>query len=58
VPNAKVVPALKDAVCEFMKLITLDKIHRSLRDFVYPVRVPEDLAKRARVSIMRMLEFR
>ncbi|PLC68281.1 quinolinate synthase [Vulcanisaeta sp. EB80] len=58
VPNAKVVPALEDAVCEFMKLITLDKIHRSLRDFVYPVRVPEDLAKRARVSIMRMLEFR
>ncbi|MFP3486011.1 MAG: quinolinate synthase NadA [Vulcanisaeta sp.] len=58
VPNAKVVPALEDAVCEFMKLITLDKVYRSLRDFVYPVRVPEDLAKRARVSIMRMLEFR
>lgn len=58
VPNAKVVPALKDAVCEFMKLITLDKIHRSLRDLVYPVRVSEDLAKRARVAIMRMFEFR
>ena len=39
-------------------MITLDKIHRSLRDLVYPVRVSEDLAKRARVAIMRMLEFR
>ncbi|MCG2895050.1 MAG: quinolinate synthase NadA, partial [Vulcanisaeta sp.] len=58
VPNAKVVPALEDAVCEFMKLITLDKIHRSLRDLVHPVRVPEDLARRARVAIMRMFEFR
>ncbi|MCC6020231.1 MAG: quinolinate synthase NadA [Thermoproteaceae archaeon] len=39
-------------------MITLDKIHRSLRDLMHPVRVPEDLAKRARVAIMRMLEFR
>jgi len=34
------------------------KVYRSLRDLVYPVRVPEDIARRARVSITRMLEFR
>jgi quinolinate synthase len=58
IPDAKVAPALRSAVCGFMKLITLDKVYRSLRDLVYPVRVPEDIARRARVSITRMLEFR
>lgn len=57
-PEARLIPALEDAVCMYMKLITLDKIKRSLRELVYRVQVPEDVAKRARAAIERMLEFR
>jgi quinolinate synthase len=48
--------ALKDdAVCEYMKTITLPKLYRSLRDDVYEVTVPPDIAERARTAIDRML---
>jgi quinolinate synthase len=48
--------AVRDsAVCNFMKMITLEKVHRSLRDMVYQVTVPEPIAARAKVAIERML---
>ncbi len=49
------VPARPDAVCSYMKAITLAKLYRSLRDEVHEVRVPEEIAARARASIERML---
>lgn len=39
-----------------MKAITLAKLYRSLRDLEYEVRVPDEIAARARRSIARMLE--
>ena len=42
-------------VCRFMKMITLEKLVRSLEEDVFEVTVPEDIAARARVPIERML---
>lgn len=48
-------PLSEDAVCRFMKRITLEKLYVSLRDLVHPVTVPEPTASRARRAIERML---
>jgi quinolinate synthase len=40
-----------------MKKITLEKLLISLRDDVFEVTVPEDVADRARGAIQRMVEL-
>ena len=45
------------AVCAFMKTITLDRILRSLETLDPQVCVPEEIARRARRAIDRMLEI-
>lgn len=48
--------ALADrAECQYMKMITLEKLRDSLRDLKYRVTVPPDTADRARRAIDRML---
>jgi quinolinate synthase len=54
-PAAELVPANEAAVCRYMKMITLPKLRDSLRDLVHEVRVPEDVAARARTPIERMV---
>jgi quinolinate synthase len=44
-----------DAVCRFMKMITLEKLRDSLRDWRYEVTVEEETATRARGAIERMV---
>ena len=56
-PQKTFLPVREDAICEYMKTITLPKLYRSLRDLVYEVRVPEDIARRARKAIDRMVEI-
>jgi len=48
-------PANERAWCRYMKMISLEKLRNSLRDDVFEVRVPEDIADKARRSIERML---
>jgi quinolinate synthase len=48
-------PVDPEAVCEYMKMITLEKVRDSLRDRVHEVRVPADVAVRARGAIDRMI---
>ena len=55
-PAKTFVPLREDAVCSYMKTITVAKLYRSLRDDVYPVTVPEAMARDARRAIERMLE--
>jgi quinolinate synthase len=55
-PKKEYVPLRADAICEYMKTITLPKLYRSLRDMVYEVRVEEGVAARARRAIDRMME--
>ncbi|HXY27525.1 MAG TPA: quinolinate synthase NadA [Acidimicrobiales bacterium] len=54
-PSKRFIPLREDAVCEYMKTITLPKVYRALRDLVYEVRVPADVAGRARAAIDRMV---
>ena len=42
-------------VCRFMKMITLEKVLRSLSEDVFEVTVPADVSARARLPIERML---
>ena len=56
-PGKEFVPVKEDAVCEFMKMITLEKVLESLRNEVYEVKVPEDTAIKAKKAIDRMLEI-
>ena len=41
--------------CRFMKMITLPKLRDALRDGVHEVKVPAEIADRARVPIERMV---
>jgi quinolinate synthase len=50
-------PVNPDAVCAFMKTITLDRVLQSLETLSPRVRVPEEIARRARRAIDRMLEL-
>jgi quinolinate synthase len=56
-PNKKFYPASILADCPNMKLTNLEKILWSLEDMVYEVRVPENVAQKAKRSIDRMLEL-
>lgn len=55
-PQKQFIAVKADAICEYMKTITLPKLYRALRDGVYEVHVPEPIAQRARQAIDRMLE--
>jgi quinolinate synthase len=54
-PGKEFVPLAERAVCEYMKMITPEKLIRSLREGVHEVRVDTVIAARARGSIDRML---
>lgn len=56
-PKKKFIPLRQDMVCEYMKMITLPKVLNSLRNLEFEVKVPEEIAKKARVPIERMLEL-
>ena len=56
-PDRDFYPANPNAVCAFMKTITLDRVLHSLETLTPQVRVPEEIAKRARGAIDRMLEL-
>jgi quinolinate synthase len=56
-PEKRFIPANEAAVCKYMKMITLPKLRDSLRDLKYEVRVPAEIAKRARVPIERMVSI-
>jgi quinolinate synthase len=48
-------PVNRAAVCRYMKMITPDKLLRSLREGTDVVDVPPDIAARARASVERMI---
>jgi quinolinate synthase len=54
-PDKTFIPLRADAICEYMKTITVPKLYRGLRDDVYPITVPEPTASKARRAIDRML---
>jgi quinolinate synthase len=54
-PDLEFVAANEAAHCRYMKMITLPKLRDSLRDGVHEVKVPREIADRARVPIERMV---
>ena len=56
-PRAEFYPVSDKAVCEYMKMITVEKLYESLRDNKFEVKVPEEIALKARLPIERMLEI-
>jgi quinolinate synthase len=54
-PRAGLVEANRMAFCKYMKMITLPKLRDSLRDLKFEVKVPPQVAERARVPIERMV---
>jgi quinolinate synthase len=56
-PEKRFVAASEAAICKYMKMITLPKLRDSLLEMRHEVRVPEDIAERARIPIERMVSI-
>ncbi len=56
-PEKVFIPASPQSVCGYMKMNTLEKIVDSLENLRYEVKVPKELADRARLPIERMVSI-
>lgn len=56
-PGKEFFPISLEMSCMFMKMITLEKLHRSLLENVYEVTVPEETRERAKTAIERMISI-
>lgn len=56
-PTKSFIPLRDDMVCRFMKMITLPKLLNSLKNLEFEVKVPPEIAQRARIPIERMLNL-
>ena len=56
-PTKEFIAASEDSVCEYMKMITLEKVLFSLEHDVYEVTVEPGIAEAARLALDRMLEI-
>jgi quinolinate synthase len=54
-PEKEFIPIKRDALCKYMKKITLEKVYNSLAHDVYKVEVPKQTADKARLAIDRMV---
>ncbi len=54
-PEKLFIPASPKSVCSYMKMNTLEKIVDSLENLKYEVKVPKELADKARLPIERMV---
>lgn len=54
-PNKRFIPVKESAVCEYMKMITLEKVLDSLVENKFKVEVPPAIADKARHSLEAML---
>ena len=56
-PEVDFYPMSEKSICEYMKMITLEKLYDSLRYEQFEVKVPEDIARLAKLPIERMLSI-
>jgi quinolinate synthase len=57
-PEKEFIIAYDGAICPNMKLTTLERIYTSLKDEKHLVKIPEVIAKKARVSLEQMFEVK
>ncbi len=56
-PGKTFVPASEQAECQYMKMITLEKVYDALLNEKNVVTVPKEIADKARLAINKMLEI-
>jgi quinolinate synthase len=56
-PEKRFVAANPEAVCPFMKMITLEKVLAALKENKHVITVPANIAERAKLSIDRMVSI-
>ena len=56
-PDRTFIPVSEDAVCGYMKKITLEKVLWALQDLKYEVNVPLEIASKAKTAIDRMMSI-
>jgi quinolinate synthase len=56
-PAKTFLPVNAEAICAFMKTITLDRVIRSLETLTPQITVPAEIAVKAKRAIDRMLEL-
>jgi quinolinate synthase len=56
-PTKRFVAANPEAICPFMKMITLEKVLAALKENKHVITVPADTAERAKLSIERMVSI-
>jgi quinolinate synthase len=54
-PGKRFVPVSREAICQYMKLTTLEKLRDSLARSQFEIDVPADIAGRARLALERMI---
>ena len=57
-PDKTFIPASEKAECQYMKMITLEKVYDALVNETHVVTVPKEIADKARLAINRMLEIK
>jgi quinolinate synthase len=55
-PEKQFIIAYKDAICPNMKLTTLDRLYLALKEEKHLVRVPDPIARKARLALDRMFQ--
>jgi len=56
-PTKTFIPASENAECQYMKMITLEKVHDALLHDQFEVKVQKSIASKARLAIERMLSI-
>lgn len=56
-PDKAFYPIDDEMSCKFMKMITMEKLHRALKENRHHITVPQEIADRARVAIERMISI-
>jgi len=57
-PTKTFIPASDNAECQYMKMITLEKVYDALVNEKHVITVPKEIADKARLAINRMLEIK
>ena len=57
-PGKQFIPAYREAVCPNMKINTLEKIYKALKEEKNIVTVPDSIAEKARKALQRMFELK
>ena len=57
-PTKTFIPASNKAECQYMKMITLEKVYDALVNEKHVITIPKEIADKARLAINRMLEIK